>query len=149
MTRRCLLLALLTFALTATAQFGGIDRAKGFKLPDYYSSPNGVQKLKSLLTGMEGGFVTNDVIFLINPRIEHYGEDGSLIGVATAMDALVNLRTRTASGTNMISFRNGNTNLFHAGRGFFWQQSNSFLIVSNQSYTWINRAALTNLPSKK
>ncbi len=148
--RGIVLVAILTPAFGVVAQFTGVERAKGFKLPVYYSTPSGTQKLKSLLTGMEGRIVTNDIIYLVNPRIEHYREeDGTLDGVATAADALVNIQTYTTWGTNWISFRDAQTNFFVCGQGFLWQQSNSVLIISNQSYTSIAKTMFTNSPSRK
>lgn len=141
--------ALLFLALAvAPAQVGVMGTARGFKLVDYYSNTSGAQKKKSVLTGSEG-FMTNDLIYLVNPRIEHYREDGSLIIVATAQDAYLNRAAQTVSGTNMISFRNAETNLYQCGRGFLWQQTNSVLIISNESFTWIDQAMLTNRPSRK
>jgi hypothetical protein len=126
-----------------------VRRPKGFKLVDYYSSTGGLQRIKSILTGSEGELLTNGLVFLTNPRIETYREDGVLEWVATSLDALVNREARVAVGTNLVSFRSGDTNFYQSGRGFLWQQTNSVLIVSNQSYTWIAQKALTNSPSKK
>ena len=51
-------------AFSATAQFGGLERAKGFKLIlDYYSTPSGAQKKKSVLTGTEGNVLTSDTVY--------------------------------------------------------------------------------------
>lgn len=124
-------------------------RPKGFKLVDYYSNTGGVQRIRSVLSGSEGELLTNGMIYLVHPRIETYREDGTLEWVATSLDAFVNRESRLAVGTNLLSFRSGDTNFYQAGRGFLWQQSNSVLIVSNQSYTWIDQKALTNSPSQK
>jgi hypothetical protein len=124
-------------------------RPKGFKLVDYYSNTGGVQRIRSVLTGSEGELLTNGMIFLVHPRIETYREDGALEWVATSLDATVSREARIAVGTNLVSFRSGDTNFYVAGRGFLWQQSNSVLIVSNQSYVWISQTSLTNSPSKK
>lgn len=147
--RRLVLVAVLAAAFSSPAQLGQLERAKGFKLVDFYSGSVGAQQKKTVLTGSEGRILTNNLIYLLHPRIEHYKEDGSLLGVATAVDAFVNVQSHMAYGTNMISFRSAETNLYLNGRGFLWQQSNAVLIISNQSYTWINKAAFANSPSNQ
>jgi hypothetical protein len=148
---RLVFVALLTLAFSGMAQFSGLSGpAKGFKLIlDFYSSPSGAQKKKTLLTASEGYVLSGDTVFLVNPRLEHFREDGSLDAVATATDALLNRGAQTVEGTNMVSFHDAETNIFIAGRGFLWQQTNGVLTISNQSYTWINQTVFTNPPSKK
>jgi hypothetical protein len=148
--KRCMLFLAAFFCVGAMAQFGGLERATGFKLIlDFYATPSGVQKKKTVLTGAQGQLLSKDMVYLVNPRIEQFREDGTLASVATATDALLDRATYTVSGTNMISFRNAETNLFVCGQGFEWHQSNSVLTILKQSYTWIDRAALTNSPPRK
>jgi hypothetical protein len=147
--RRFAVCAAALVVVSAAAQFGQLERAKGFKLVDFYSGTDGAQKKRSTLTGSEGRILTNNMIYLVHPRIEHFNEDGSLLGVATAEDAFVNVQSHTANSTSIVAFVSGDTNLYLTGRGFVWQQSNAVLIISNQSYTWINKAAFTNSPSRK
>lgn len=150
-SRGIVLVAIVTLAFGAMAQFTAVNHAKGFKLPAYYSTPSGTQKIKFLLTGTEGRILSNnvDIVFLINPRIEHYREDGTFDSVVTAADALVNIHTQSAVSTNHVSYRSADTNFFLSGKGFLWQPSNSVLIISNQSYTSIAKTMFTNSPSKK
>jgi hypothetical protein len=98
-----------------------------------------------MVTGSEGRFLSNNIVFVSEPRIESFRQDGSLEWVATAMDAFVNMTARTANGTNVIAFRTAETNLYLTGRGFLWQQTNKVLILSNQTYTWFDRS--TNSPA--
>ncbi|HMJ91390.1 MAG TPA: hypothetical protein VK530_16325 [Candidatus Acidoferrum sp.] len=139
----------ILLASTALGQITGIEPLKGFKLVDYYHSPSGKQTKKAVLTAAEGRIITTEIYYLVHPRIEHYNEDGSLLGVATAVDAMIDLPANIVWGTNVISFRGAETNLYLTGRGFLWQPSNTVLIISNQSYTWIDRTRFTNSPSKK
>jgi hypothetical protein len=151
MTRRLVLVVFVTLAFSGVAQFSGLDGpAKGFKLIlDFYSTPSGAQKKKTLLTAAEGYVLSGDTVFLVNPRLEHFREDGSIDGVATATDALLNRGTQSVEGTNLVSFHDAETNIFIAGRGFLWQKTNAVLIISNQTYTWISKTVLTNGSSKK
>lgn len=127
----------------------GITTAKGFKwAPEYYPATNGVQRYKSLITGSEGQFLSNGVIRVNYPRIESFRPDGSVEWVVSAVEALVDMFGKTATGTNLVSFRTGDTNLYLSGRGFLWKHTNATIILSNQTYTWVNRAGLTNSPKK-
>ena len=130
----------------AADPFRNVARAKGFKwAPGYYPATNGVQHPMAMVTGSEGRFLSNNIVFVSEPRIESFRQDGSLEWVATALDAFVNMTARTASGTNVICFRTADTNLYLSGRGFLWQQTNRVLILSNQTYTWFDRT--TNAPA--
>lgn len=159
--RIMLLCALALLAVSGCGKRGGgaelptaqtndeTTRAKGFRwAPDYYRATNGTQLPKALVSGADARFLSNDLVLVTNPRIESFRPDGSLDWVATSVDALINRETQTASGTNVISFRTADTNLFLTGLGFLWQHSNNVLILSNRTYTWINRSKMTNSPSK-
>lgn len=139
--------ACVIFALahTASSQLTRFGSAKGFTLPDYYPSSNGVQKLRTVLTGNEAQPVSNGLFLLKQPRIENYRPDGALEWVAVAETALVSLFNRSASGTNHVVFQTADTNVVVKARGFLWQAGEGVLIVSNQT-TWIDRALFTNGP---
>ncbi len=143
------LAAVVVLGFTASAQLTRLDRAKGFKLPEYFPATNGMQKLKTLLTGSEAQLVSAGVFRLTDPRIEGYSEAGQLDWVAASLEATVNMASRnvTVTGTNQVIFRTASTNFFVTGRGFLWQQSNSVLILSNETRTWIDKAAMTNVPA--
>jgi hypothetical protein len=141
--------ALLMIPFRVPAQLSGISKAKGFRwAPEYYPASNGVQRYKTMITGAEGLFAGNGIILVSFPRIESYKEDGSLEWVATSVDATVDMFSKIASGTNVVAYRTGDTNFYVTGRGFQWHQTNGTIILSNQTYTWINRAAVTNSPLK-
>jgi hypothetical protein len=117
-------------------------RAIGFKwAAEYYPTTNGIQRPKALLTGTEARYVTNGIVFVIHPRIESFREDGTLEWVATSIDAVVDMFAHTAAGTNTASFVTAETNLYLTGHGFLWLSTNSMLILSNHTYTWVDRNA--------
>ncbi len=133
-------LVLLLFARAQTAMFkGGTD----FRLPlEYYPASNGVVRLKTLLTGAKFEPLSNriNVITLTRPRIENYSEDGTtLMWTATSPKCTVNTTTRQVSGPTNVYFRTADDRHYLTGVGFLWQQSNSVLILSNQTFTWIDR----------
>jgi hypothetical protein len=131
------LFAFSNIALLAQAPRTGIG--KDFKFPDYGADSNGVVRLKSLVTGTEFQQITNNVFFLIQPRMEFFRADGSnLDWTAIAPSCFVDIRTREVSGVTNVFFRKADDRLYIRGVGFLWQQSNSVLILSNKSFTWID-----------
>ncbi|HTD68147.1 MAG TPA: LptA/OstA family protein [Candidatus Limnocylindria bacterium] len=142
-------LCLVIFARAQTAMFkGGTD----FRLPlEYHPASNGVVRLKTLLTGAKFQTVSNSisVITLTRPRIENYREDGTtLIWTAISPECIVNTATRQVSGPTNIFFRTADNRHYLTGVGFLWQQSNSVLILSNQTFTWIDRQDLSSSPGE-
>lgn len=123
---------------------------KDFTFPDYYPSTNGLVRLRSIITGKEYRFLSNNVLIaLTQPRIKSYREDGkTLEWSAIARDATVDINTREVRGTTNLFFRTADDTLFLSGVGFLWQQSNSVLILSNKTFTWIDTQRMTNTSSK-
>jgi hypothetical protein len=119
---------------------------KDFKFPDYYPSSNGVRQLKTLVTGSEAQFVSNNmnVVRLQNPRLTNYTPEGQLEWSAHSPECTVNVNTREVRGSTNMVFRTADEKLLLRGVGFLWQQTNSVLILSNQVFTWIDKRALTN-----
>ena len=142
-----IVIALATvICVVARAAEAKIGTGRDFRFPDYYAASNGVRRLKTLVTGSEAQFVTNDnsVIALKNPHLESYTPEGKVEWTATSPECTVNIKTKEVrSNTNLI-FQTADERLRQTGVGFLWQQTNSMLIISNQSQTTIDKAALTN-----
>ncbi len=130
----------------ARAQNNQLGVGKDFTFPDYYPSTNGALRLRSVVTGKEYRFLSNNVLIaLTHPRIKSYREDGkTLEWSAIARDATVDINTREVRGSTNMFFRTADDRLFLSGVGFRWQQSESVLILSNKTYTWIDTQRLTN-----
>ena len=125
------------------AQNSKISEAKDFKLPLYYPSTAGVQRIKTIIAGERWRFVTNGLVLLTKPGITNYRPDGTLEWIVTSPECTVDINTKTARGNTNLFFRTADNRVFQSGVGFLWQQSNSVLIVSNQAHTWIDKQALT------
>jgi hypothetical protein len=134
-------------AWMAAGQLTRTGVGRNFMFPDYYPITNGVARKKSVLTGEESRLVTNNVIALTHPRIEFFRPDGTnLEWTAIARECVVDIGTREVSGTNKIFYRTAEDSLFQTGKGFLWQQSNGVLILSNDTFTWID--IRTNSPGR-
>jgi lipopolysaccharide export system protein LptA len=141
-----LAVALLSAGILA-AQITRTGVGKNFMFPDYYPATNGVARKKSVVTGTEYRLVTNNIIALTRPRMEFFRPDGSnLQWTAIAREAVVDINTREVGGSSNAFFRTSDDAFFMTGMGFLWQQSNSVLIISNNSFAWID--IRTNAPAK-
>jgi len=137
---------LLTSAWATFAADARIGTGKDFKFPDYYPASNGVRRLKTLVTGSEAQFVTNDnsVIVLKNPRLESYAPDGKVEWTATSPECTVNIRTKEVRGDTNLIFQTADEHFQQTGVGFLWQQTNSVLVIFDQSHTRIDKEALAD-----
>lgn len=141
-----MLLALLCGLVPAgLAQLSKMGAGKDFMFPDYYPATSGVLRKKSIVTGSEYRMLTNNVFELVRPRIEFYRPDGqTLEWTAIAPECTVDIKTREVSGKTNVFFRTADDRLFVTGVGFLWQQTNSMLILSNETFTWTD--VRTNAP---
>ena len=123
---------------------------KNFMYPDYYPSTNGVLRKRWVVTGDEYRFLSNTPIIALNgPRIESFREDGATLEwTAIAREATVDINSREVRGSTNMFFRSADDRLFLRGVGFLCQGSNSMLILSNKTFTWIDTQRLTNSSSK-
>lgn len=137
-------------AATLLAQLPRTGVGKDFLFPDYYPpDSNGVVRVRSVVRGKEYQLLSNNIVNLTAPRVESFQEDGTnLQWTASARAALVDIKTREVSGSTNVFFRTADDQLFVTGVGFLWQQSNSVLILSNDTFTWMqirtNTLAKTN-----
>ena len=131
------------------AQNNQLGVGKNFMYPDYYPSTNGVLRKKWVVTGDEYRVLSNAVMALNGPRIESFREDGATLEwTAIAREATVDINSREVRGSTNMFFRSSDDRLFLKGVGFLCQASNSMLIVSNKTFTWIDTRRLTNSSSK-
>jgi hypothetical protein len=115
---------------------------KSFTAPAYYPASNGVRRLKFVLTGSEYQLVSNNLVMLQNPRLTNYTPDGKVEWTVVSPECLYDITTREVRGNTNMIFRTADERLYISGVGFLWQQTNTMLILSNQSFTWIDKRAL-------
>ena len=121
---------------------------KGFQAPlDYFPKPHDLQ-MRSYLEGSEMEMGPNGTIILHNARLQTFHEDGSREMIMNAPQCLYdyNKRVVTSSGALQVQTwddANKRALQVRGTNGFYWQQTNAFLIVSNQQITTIS-GALTN-----
>lgn len=130
----------------AAEQFG--NSAKGFKAPlNYFKAPHELQ-VQSYLEGSESELGPNGSVILHDMKLQTYREDGSKEMVVTAPQCVYDTRQQIVTSTGALQVQTWDLNNNHevhlqGSNGFYWEQTNSFLIVSNQQSTTIT-GSMTN-----
>src|SRR6185436_7365665 len=126
---------LFGFGRQSPAQFGEIS--KGFKLLDYYPKVEGKTPLKGEITGgRAGGPQANGLVRVEQGvRIQNYLEDGRTNLIATAPECFVDYKNLVAFSAGPLQVETAGGQLSVRGMGFFYQQTNLNLTISNQVET--------------
>ena len=132
------------FCLTIALADGPVKNTiKGFRTPlEYFDAPHEYQ-MKSFLEGTEAELGQDGLIFIRNAKLQTYHEDGTLDMTITAPECTFDSKQQTVSSAGALQLQSADDKLLHEGKGFFWRQTNSELIVSNFVRTTV-RGPLTN-----
>ena len=124
------------------------NSVKGFKAPlEYFDPPHELQ-VKSYLEGAESEFLSDGMIGIKKAELHTYHEDGTVEMIVHAPQCIYDTARKTVSSAGALQVQTWDDNNKRAlhlegTNGFYWQQTNSFLIVSNQQSTIIS-GPLTN-----
>lgn len=124
------------------------NSAKGFQAPlDYFPPPHQLQ-MHSYLEGAESEMGPNGIVILHDAKLQTFHEDGSREMIMNAPECVYDYGKHIASSTGALQVQTWDDNHKRAlqlrgSNGFYWQQTNSLLIVSNQQITTIS-GQLTN-----
>jgi hypothetical protein len=139
---RIVLPGLLAFVCAALAEDTATNKIKGFNVPEYYEPPHETQ-MKSLLQGTEAEPRPGGLILITNLKLQTFTEAGERQMTVKAPQCVFDSGPRTVSSSGRLQVQTGDEKLYLEGEGFFWQQTNSNLIISNRVRTTI-QGALTN-----
>lgn len=131
---KLLSLACLAAVAVAPAQPLNFGRVKDFMVPDYFDPPHENQ-VRSRLTGSEAQPQTGGRYLLKRIRLESYRLDGVCEFRVTAPEATYDNARRAAYSDSEVRLESGDGRLTVEGRGFFWDQTNSIVIISNDQRT--------------
>jgi hypothetical protein len=134
-------LAIAPALLAQLGRFAG----KNFKFPEYYEasalSGSKTNRLKSLLTGTEARYLSNNLYDITRMRLDTYQVDGHTSLVAKAPQCLLDVNARTATSTGRLEITSWDGALFVEGNeGFLVRMTNSSLTISNHVRTVIRQA---------
>jgi hypothetical protein len=122
--------------------------AKGIRAPiDYYPPPHQLQ-MRSFLEASESEMGSNGTTILRDAKLQMFREDGSKEMIVSAPSCLYDYVKEVVNSSGPMELQTWDENNKRAmqlkgSSGFYWQQTNSLLIVSNQQTTTIS-GPLTN-----
>ena len=134
----------LIFVLPLAGQLSRYAKGKDVKFPQFYETPmtgrSQTNRLKGLLMGAEGQYLSNEVVLVTKMRLEHYQPDGRTNVVALAPQCFFDNEARLAWSTGRLEVIGINGALrIEGNQGFQVSMTNSSLVVSNRVRTVIRQ----------
>ena len=137
----------LMFGLAIAADQPPGSTVTGFKAPlDYFEPPHELQ-MRSYLEGSKSEMGANGAL-IWDAKLQTFHEDGTREMIVTAPQCLYDYSKHIVNSTGALQVQTWDDQNKHAlnlrgSNGFYWQQTNSLLIVSNKQSTIIS-GSLTN-----
>ncbi|MEO7299131.1 MAG: LptA/OstA family protein, partial [Verrucomicrobiota bacterium] len=106
--------------------------------------------LKAIFSGKNARQVTGSQVFITDFAMKTFrnGNTNQIELIAEAPECLLDRNSAVASSAGAVKAYTANTNFYIQGVGFFCQQSNGFLVISNEVQTILHKEALgTNSPT--
>ncbi len=132
----------------AADQPAGGNSAKGFYSPlDYFPAPHELQ-MRSCLEGSESEMGPNSTIIIHNAKLQTFHEGGSKEMIVSAPHCIYDYGSHIAHSDGPLKMQmwdetNNRSYEVVGTNGFYWEQTNSYIIVSNGQRTTIS-GSLTN-----
>jgi hypothetical protein len=124
------------------AQQSPAGHASDFSSASYCEPPN-QQLMKSRLSGAEAQPEAGGLLVIKQFRLEMFDTNGAVEMVAKAPDCVYDTLHGVASSQSHLWVESGDGKSHVEGDGFLWQQTNSFLTISNNVHTVIQTAPET------
>lgn len=138
----------LVFSLAFAADQPAANSVKGFKAPlEYFDAPHELQ-MRSYLEGSQSEMGPNGTVILHDAKLKTFNEDGSTEMIVDAPQCVYDYTKHVVTSTGALQVQTWDANnkrslQLQGSNGFYWQQTNSYLIVSNRQITTIS-GQLTN-----
>ena len=134
-------------AFAADQQVAG-NSMKGFKAPLQYFDPPHQLQVQSYLEGSESEMGPEGSIIIHDAKLQTFHEDGSLEMIVKAPQCFYDYGTRVVHSSGPLQVQTWDDEskralYLNGSNGFYWQQTNSLLIVSNKQSTTIS-GSMTN-----
>ena len=137
------IVAIGLFWLPLQAQLSRNIKTKNFSYPEFYphtiAPDNPTNRMKMLLRGALGQYISNDLWGVTTTRLEHYPESGKGTNlVAISPFCLLDSGAHTVCSTGRIDIvANDGAITIHGDTGFLFDMTNHVLQVSNRNRTVI------------
>jgi hypothetical protein len=127
----------------ALAQTPPNNTIKNFRAPlEYFDPPHELQ-MKSFLEGAEAEPQSDGLILIRDAKLQTFHENGSNEMTVITPLCTFDSKSQTVSSAGPLQVQSSDEKLLLEGQGFFWQATNSDLIISNRVHTTV-RGPLTN-----
>lgn len=127
----------------ASAQSVANDTIKKFKAPLEYFDPPYELQVKSYLEGAEAEPQGDGLILLRDAKLQTFQTNGTPEMTMTAPQCFFNMKDQSVNSAGPFQMWTSDNALLQEGVGFFWQKTNSELIISNRVQTTV-RGRMTN-----
>jgi hypothetical protein len=131
--------ALFLVDATRAQQVSGME-AMDFKVQLENQKPPNESQIKTLLEGTKAEPLSDGKILLTEAKLKSFGTNGVLEMIARSPSCVFDSVQRTISSTGALQVQNGDGRFTLDGEGFWLQQTNAHLIVSNRVHTVIINA---------
>jgi hypothetical protein len=120
------------------AQQNGFS-ANDFTSVEYFDAPHQRQK-KSELSGAAAQPLAGGLLVIKNLKLEMFDVDGKTNFIVEAPECVYDTIHQTADSSGHLQLRTGDGKFHVEGDGFFWRQTDQFLMISNNVRTVIESA---------
>jgi lipopolysaccharide export system protein LptA len=133
------LILLLADGIDVLGQQPIMSKIKNFRVPGYYETgPNETAKLKWVVSGQEAQPLSGGQVQIQGLLLEYFSKTGETNIAIVAADGRFDRATQSATSAGPLKVEIYNGQMILEGTGFFWQQTNSALVISNNVRTTIH-----------
>lgn len=118
----------------------GGSGASDFDSTEYFEPPHQLQ-VKRRLSGAEADSLPGGLLLVKQVKIQIYNVDGKLQMSAEAPECTYDPINGVANSPGEVHMQSGDGAVRTDGEGFLWRQSDSFLTISNQVNTVVEKTA--------
>jgi hypothetical protein len=136
------LAALGFFAAAVRAQQNVAGHANNFSSVEYFEPPH-QQQMKSRLSGTEAQPQAGGLLVITDLKLEIFDTNGVREVVIKAPHCVYDTKSGSANSPGHLRLETGDGNSHVEGDGFLWRQTNSFLTISNNVRTLVEKTSET------
>src|SRR5664280_190615 len=129
-------MAISAFALALSAQTNATTKVKNFSVPEYCDPPRETQ-MKSLLQGSEAEPIADGRILITSAKLQTFNLNGQPEMLVESPLCVFDSMRQEVVSDGPLHVQSADGKMTIDGRGFLWQQTNSFLMISNRVRTVI------------
>jgi len=134
--------ALGFFAVAVRAQQNTAGHANNFSSVEYFEPPH-QQQMKSRLSGAEAQPQAGGLLVITELKLEIFDTNGTPEVIIKAPHCVYDTQKGLANSPGHLWLETGDGDSHVEGDGFLWRQTNSFLTISNNVRTLVEKTSET------